>query len=226
VYRIARPNGDSDGTPIVAEIAGRSQLVVTGRQGVQSYDPATGDALWLCRWKVARTDGSVACDAEHVYAVSGDVDGELVCIKADGDGDVTESHVVWRERRPGQKLVSPLVTHMGLCVLTRDGVLTAINPTTGKPLWQKRSLGACSQPPLRVGTQGVCVITDEGHIALFNADRRGEVLWEAALNRPVTAPPAISHGRLILSGRDGVQTLGGTTTDTLVQEPSRSGKAL
>jgi outer membrane protein assembly factor BamB len=226
IYRIARPNGDSDGTPVVADVAGRSQLFLTGRQGVRSYDPASGRELWACRWKAARTEGAVAFDAEHVYAVSGELDGELLCIRADGEGDVTDSHIEWRERRAGQKLLTPLVTQAGLCVLTRDGVLTAINPETGKPLWQKRSLGSCSAPPFRVGTQGVCLITDDGHVALLNADRRGEVLWEAQLNRPVTAIPVISQGRLILSGPDALIALGGSATDTLVQQPAATGQAL
>ncbi|MDZ4687432.1 MAG: PQQ-binding-like beta-propeller repeat protein, partial [Planctomycetaceae bacterium] len=226
VYRIARPNGDSDGTPIVAEIAGRPQAVLTGRQGVRSYDPASGREIWHCKWKTARTDGSVAFDAEHVYAASGEADGELLCVGADGEGDVTESHVVWRERRPGQIALSPLITQAGLIVLTRDGLLTAFHQTTGKPLWQKRSLGTCSLAPLRIGTEGVCVISDEGHITMLNADRRGDVLWEANLGRAVLAAPAVSQGRLILRTPDELLTIGGPDHDTLVQQPGASSKPL
>lgn len=219
VYRLARPNGDSDSTPVVAEMAGRSQLLLSSRQGVQSYDPATGRELWRCRCKATQTEGAVAFDDLRVYAAIGETDSELLCIRADGDGDVTASHVEWRERRPGQKLLSPLVTPAGLLVLSRDGVLTAIHRDTGKPLWQRRSLGACSLPPWRVGTVGVGIVTDEGQIALLNADRRGEALWEGLLGHAVTVSPAICAGRLILVGPDGVRCLGQPSTDVLVQQP-------
>uniref|UniRef100_A0A7C2K2J5 Pyrrolo-quinoline quinone repeat domain-containing protein n=1 Tax=Schlesneria paludicola TaxID=360056 RepID=A0A7C2K2J5_9PLAN len=219
VYRISRPKGESAGIPVAAEIAGRPQLVLTGRNAIRSYNPASGQELWRCHWKVSRTEGSVAWDDEHIYAVSGTADGELICIRADGDGDVTETHVVWRERRPGQAALSPLVTQVGVLVLARDGQLTAVNRATGKLLWQKRSLGTCSTPPWRVGTQGVCVITDEGTVALLNAVRRGEVLWETSLGVPVGGPAAVSGGRLIVRTPGGLLMTGGSSRETLVQQP-------
>ena len=83
-----------------------------------------------------------------------------------------------------------------------------------------------SLPPLRIGTEGVCVITDEGHIALLNADRRGDVLWEANLGRAVLSAPAVSQGRLILRTADELLTIGGPDHDTLVQQPPESSKPL
>jgi outer membrane protein assembly factor BamB len=223
VYRIARPNGD--GTPLIAEIAGRNQCVLNGRHGIASYDPASGTELWRVRWKAPRTTGTVAVDTEHVYAIGGDGDSEVLCIRADGDGDVTSSHVVWRERRPGHKLLAPVVTQHALILLTRDGSVTAVNRGTGKPMWQRRSLGGCTLPPYRVGTDGVCIVTDDGQIALLNADRRGESLWEAVLGSPIMSPPAFSQGQILLRTSDGVRSLGGTTTDTLVQQPPPGAKS-
>lgn len=219
VYRIARPNGGSDGTPVVAEIAGRQQCVLSGRHGIASYDPATGAELWHVRWKASRTTGTVAFDDEQVYAVGGESESEMLCVRADGEGDVTGSHIVWRDRRPGQKLLAPVVAQSALILLARDGTVTAVNRGTGKPMWQRRSVGSCALPPYRVGTDGMCLVTEDGHIALVNANRRGESLWEATLGASVTSPPAFSQGQILLRTTDGVRSLGGTPAETLVQQP-------
>ena len=50
VWRIKRAAADNYATPIVAHVAGKPQLLISGNQTVCSYDPATGDELWRCRW--------------------------------------------------------------------------------------------------------------------------------------------------------------------------------
>ncbi|MFZ4569399.1 MAG: PQQ-binding-like beta-propeller repeat protein, partial [Bacteroidota bacterium] len=48
IWRIKRPSGTSFGTPIVATISERPQLVIGGAGGVTSYNPANGKVIWKC----------------------------------------------------------------------------------------------------------------------------------------------------------------------------------
>ena len=47
-------------TPIVADLAGGSQVLVTGMSGVASYSPETGQALWRCDGPAEVTAGTMA----------------------------------------------------------------------------------------------------------------------------------------------------------------------
>jgi outer membrane protein assembly factor BamB len=199
VWRALRPNGDSEGTPVVATIAGRAQVVLAGRQAITSYDPETGATLWTCRWSAERVTGSVACDDRHVYACARHPDAETLCIAADGDGDVTETHVVWRERRSATDGPSPTVIGPAVVLLGNQGLLTALDRKSGRLLWQRRLPGEFALSPVAVRNRLYCTNRDRVTIVV-DCDRRGEVLAENALGQSIAAPLAVSGHRLIVCG--------------------------
>src|SRR5262249_18230940 len=59
------PHG-SYGSPILAETAGKQQLIQHGAGKVCSYDPATGELLWYCDGPSLVTGNTVAFDDSHV----------------------------------------------------------------------------------------------------------------------------------------------------------------
>ena len=69
---------------------------MTGMREVTSYDPATGKRLWWCQGPAEVTACTAACSDTLVFATGGFPEKEILAIRADSTGDVTESHVVWR----------------------------------------------------------------------------------------------------------------------------------
>lgn len=217
VWRTLRPDGASSGVPVVATVADRSQLLLAGRGGVHSYDPATGQELWTCRWRSRQVHGGVVTDAQHVYAAGGQPEGDIVCIRADGTGDVTETHVVWRDRR---MVADPIALTMADSVLIHqqgDGTLLAVDVASGKMVWRKKLPGAISTPALRYGSQLLCT-DDTGTLHLLDLNRRGESVYEASLGATVLASPAAIDSGLMISTNQGMIRLK-SVPGSLVQEP-------
>jgi hypothetical protein len=73
-WQVDRPttgrNG-SYGTPIVATLAGKAQLLLTGMDEVRSYDPDSGRLLWSCSGPAEVTACTPAFSDSLVFATGG-----------------------------------------------------------------------------------------------------------------------------------------------------------
>ena len=197
IWRIKRTEGDSFGSPTVATIAGREQLVVSGKGSVSSYDPRTGDLLWKCRWGIERTANTVAFDDRCVYASGRHPNGEIVCIRADGQGDVTETHVQWREKKSACDVPSPCVRDGCFYSLGDDGILSCLNTADGKLTWKRRLGGNMSSSPLIAGEHMFCC-NEDGQTFVVRLGGRGEIDAENSLNEGIMASPIVSADRIFL----------------------------
>lgn len=197
VWRIHRPEGDSLGTPVVARIAGRDQLLLAGRKCVCSYDPLTGDKLWTCSWSSERVANSVAFDDQHVYASSRQPQQELICIRADGEGDVTTTHVVWRSNKGASDLPSPIAHDGRLYTVTDDSVLSCLDTATGQPVWKRRLGGIVSASPAIAGQHLYCC-NEEGTMFVIRLGGRGDLVAEIPVGESIYTSPIFSGNRLYL----------------------------
>ena len=195
VWRVKRLEGDSFGSPIVAQIAGRDQLLLAGKDCVLSYDPQTGEVRWKCRWGVKRTANAIAFDDQHVYASARQPQTETICIRADGQGDVTDTHLVWRDQKIACDVPSPCVHEGYFYVLSDDGVLTCLATKTGRTQWKKRLGGTASSSPLIAGENLYCA-NEDGQIFVVKLGTRGDVVAENTFGEGLMASPIVSRDRL------------------------------
>ena len=145
-WRISRPNDHSFGSPTVGHIAGSDQLIVAGSGRVDAYDPATGEPIWNCKSIVDRTANTPAFDDNHVYVSGSYQQSEILCIRADGSGDVSNTHVVWTASRGASDVPSPLLLGKRLYLLQDKGVLSCYDAASGKLLAAKAAGRTISRP--------------------------------------------------------------------------------
>lgn len=219
VWRIKRPDGDSFGSPVVARVAGRDQLVISGKDGVYSYVPATGECLWKCRSNTKRTANTLVFDDQRVYASTRQPQGEIICIRADGDGDVTDTHVVWRERKSASDVPSPCLRDGHLLSVTDEGVLTCLNADDGKTVWKKRLGGNFSSSPLIAGQHLFCC-NEEGQTFVIDLESRGDVIAENRLNDGIMASPVITGDRLYVRTLTSLYCLSARSPASLAEKPA------
>ncbi len=121
-----------------------------------------------------------------------------LAIKPGGTGDVTESHVVWRNER-GTAFVPSAITVGERYYLADDkGILSCFEASSGKLLWRKRLGGKYTASP--VSADGKLFLTDEsGSTLVLDATQADYVeLSRNESGEEVYASPANSQGRVFL----------------------------
>lgn len=219
VWRIHRPEADSFGTPVVAKVAGREQLLIAGHGQICSYNPSTGEELWKCRWSADRVSNSVAFDEEHVYASSRQPRQELICIKANGSGDVTKTHIVWQSNKSASDNSSPVINEGRLYTVTDDGVLSCLEAGTGQAIWKRRLTGSFSSSPIIAGQHLYCC-NEDGVITVIRLGGRGEIVAEIDLGEGILASPVISLNRLFIRTLSNVHCIKPDEAGPIAIEPN------
>jgi outer membrane protein assembly factor BamB len=197
-------------TPLVANIAGRDQLVLIGYNKVISYDPATGKLLWYCVGPGQVAACTIGFDDEMVFASGGYPEKELLAIRADGSGDVTDSHIVWRTGKGVTYVPSPIYHDDHLYVVTDGGIAYCYNAESGDKVWQNRLEGKYSASPV-IADGKIYVTNEDGVTTVLKASPEYEVLAENDLGGDGHATPAIADGRIFLRAGSTLYCVGDVT---------------
>ncbi len=197
VWRAPRPDEASFGTPIVGDVAGRSQLLLSGAGIVASYDPRTGERLWYCAGPSRVTAATMAFGGDLVFASGGYPDKEILCIRANGSGDVTGSHVVWRTRRGVAYVPSPLLHDDRLYVVADNGIVTCFRAADGEVVWKDRLRGEFSASPVLIDGR-IFVVDESGTTHVFAAGDAFELLAANRLGDAGFASLVVGGGRIFL----------------------------
>ncbi|MBY0232899.1 MAG: PQQ-like beta-propeller repeat protein [Gemmataceae bacterium] len=184
-------------TPLVITVGKKDQAVVPGAQGVYSYDPATGKELWRVRYAGFSNVPRPVFAHGLVYVCTGYYAHELLAIKSDGSGDVTDTHVAWRVKKAVPNIPSPLVVGDHLFMVADNGAATCLDARTGEAKWTKRLPGSYTASPLAKG-ETVYAFADDGKATLFKASAKHERLGASAVRGKVQATPAATGKGLLL----------------------------
>ncbi|MCE2827455.1 MAG: PQQ-like beta-propeller repeat protein, partial [Verrucomicrobium sp.] len=134
-WKTARDEKTSWSTPIVVEVDGKPQVIVSATRRVRGYDLATGALIWEC---AGLTDNVVASPVVHrgvlIAGNSYYVQAMLALRLSGARGDVSDSdRVVWRMNRLTPYVASPLLYDDTLYHLRHNqNVLVRLDPATGK----------------------------------------------------------------------------------------------
>lgn len=185
-------------TPLVFEQAGRKQAVIPGAQWFVSYDPATGNELW----RVDHGNGfsnvpRPVFDGERVYLCTGFGKPQLWAIRSDGSGDVTETHVDWREKQQIPAKSSPIISEGRIYVISDGGVASCFSAADGNMLWRERIPGKYSASPILANGR-LYFCSHEGSTTVVADSPKYEELAVNQLDGMHMASPAVAGEDLIL----------------------------
>lgn len=184
-------------TPAIVETSSGPQLVSTGADQVNAYNPRTGEEIWRVRYVGFSNVPVPLVDGDRVYVVTDFPQAQLWALRTDGRGDVTDTHVRWKQPRQIGSSPSPILADGRIYVVTDQGVASCINPANGKIVWQHRLGGSFSASPIFV----------DGHLYFCNEQGKttvvvpGDVYREKAastLPGRILATPAVLGQTLIL----------------------------
>jgi len=181
-------------TPVVVRVGDRDQLVYNGANYLAGYEPETGKELWRVTGTTHESIPTIVVGGGLLFSASGR-NGPTMGIRPGGHGDVTETHVVWRNLRGGPHVPSPLYHEGRLYIVNDTGIATCLDASDGRTIWQHRLRGRFSMSPIE--SEGrILVTSEEGRSTIFQAGDTFQVLAENDLEEPVLATPALLGGRL------------------------------
>jgi len=199
VWRTGRPDYylGTYASPIVGRLAGRDQLVTHGPYKVFSHDPADGRLLWTCDGPCESTASTITLAGERLYACGGFPKKSLLCIRADGSGDVTGTHVEWSTK--GRLAYVPsLLLHEGLLYMVEDaGKVVCYEARTGEVVWETTLDGNFSSSPA-LAAGHIYAVNEAGVMYVFRAGRKYELVGRNDLEDGGFATPVICGGRIWL----------------------------
>ena len=201
LWRVDRTHkGISYAAPLLREMAGRMQLVECGDRCVTSFDPDTGKPLWTVAGPSEEFVASPTYSekAGLVFASSSYPIREVFAIKPDGRGDVTKTHIVWRDKLGSPYISSPLMVGDWMLSLNNTGIAYCYEAATGKVLWKER-LGRHHASPVLV--EGLAFfISDNGEVNVIKPGPKFERVAQYQLGESCYASPAISDGQVFVRG--------------------------
>ena len=136
------------GTPFIIPRGNTNQMVSIGAKGVYSYDPENGKELWKAEhrgWSIAPRP---VYGEGLVFTMIDRDRPEMWAINPNGSGDITETHIQWKETKRMPPRASPIIIKGLLFVVDRNGYISCIEAKTGKSIWQKRMKGRFSASPI------------------------------------------------------------------------------
>ena len=117
-----------------------------------------------------------------------------------GQGDVTESHALWKNPRSLPNVPSPLFYRGVLYTLKEGGILTSLDTKTGEILKQARlpgALGAYFASPIAAGGR-IYTISEDGKAAVIDAGAEWRLLRVNDMGDGSRSTPAIVDGKMYL----------------------------
>jgi outer membrane protein assembly factor BamB len=189
-WRVTRPARISYSSPILARVAGRNQVLISGCDRVAGFDPDTGKGLWEVPATTMATSGTMVWYKDLVFASGGFPKAETVCIKADGSGKI-----VWRNTQKCYE--QSMIVHGGhLYAMTDPGIVFCWRATDGKVMWRERLAGPVSASPVIAGGN-IYMTNERGTTFVFKASPTKYIeLGRNTLGNEVFATPSICGGRV------------------------------
>ncbi|MGV3661314.1 MAG: PQQ-binding-like beta-propeller repeat protein [Prosthecobacter sp.] len=199
LWRIARPNNTrSYCVPLIRDIGGRTQMVLSGTMCVASYDPRTGKELWMINGPTEQFVASLVFSDKTglLYMTGGFPEHHLLAIKPDGSGNITDTHIAWRTNKGVAYVPSPIVEGDHLLIVSDSGVAHCFDAKTGEIAWEERMRE--HHASLTSAEGRVYFVNDFGVLRTVKPGKTYELLAESELKEKVFASPALSEGQIFI----------------------------
>lgn len=211
IWRVDREEKSNWSTPFIWENGERTELVTTGSGAIRSYDP-DGRGLWSLRG-MSSIAIPTPCAGDGLLFVSsgyvGDKFRPLYAVRPGASGDISlksgetnNAFIAWSDPVGGPYNPSPLYYQGRLYVLFDRGLVSCVDATSGRVLWDRERLPdgyAFTASPWAANGLIYC-LNEDGVCFVLRAGDRFELLHTNRLSDDdmCMATPAMAGDRLLI----------------------------
>lgn len=210
VWEHDEPAG-SWGTPVVAKVDGKDQLVLGQSLDVKGapeaktgtlkgYDPKTGKELWSCLGLNSYVYASPLVADGVAVGMSG-YGGDSLAVKLGGAGDITKDRLWLHKKAAPQRVGSGVVVGEHLYMIDENGVPHCYELKTGNELWKDEGkLKGISWGSLVHADGRLYLLLRSGETVVLAAKPKFEILATNALGagENTNSSMAISNGQVFV----------------------------
>lgn len=195
-------------TPLLITVNGRPQIISPGSGAVTALDPKDGREIWRVRYGQGYSVVPRPVFAHGLLFVgTGYNRADLLAIRADGEGDVTDTHIAWRTTKGAPLTPSVVAVGDEVYAVADMGVATCFDARTGTVHWQERLEGNYSASPL--AAEGRIYFQNEtGTGTVIQAGRNFTVLAVNKLEERSLASYAVAENSLFIRTDAGLYRIG------------------
>jgi outer membrane protein assembly factor BamB len=184
-------------TPVLITVNGQRQLLSGGAKAAYAYDPRTGRELWRVRYNAWSAAPMPLYQDGLAFFISGLGKTELLAVRVDGQGDVTDTHIAWRTESLVAKTASPILVDGLLYMVTDDGVVSCREPKTGEQVWRGSIGGKYAASPIYADGR-LYFSNQQGKTTVLKPGRALEIAGTNTLSGGFMASPAVAGNALYL----------------------------
>jgi outer membrane protein assembly factor BamB len=192
-----RKLGASWASPLVFEAAGKAQIALLSLPYITSYAAADGTELWRADVLYGEvTPSPIFANGLVIVASPSD---KLVGIRPDGQGDVTKTHLAWKNEDFIPDVTSPASDGGLVFMITTSGVLTCVDAKDGKKVWEQDYEQEFHASPAVAGNK-LYLLSQKGTAIVAEVGRQYKELFRTEMSDSFHASPALVDGRIYLRG--------------------------
>lgn len=192
--------------PIIVTVDDHDELIYNGSHNVKGYNPVTGEEIWTLNGSTKEAVPMIVSGGGLLFSASGR-NGAIMAIQPGGVGDITKTHLFWRNERGGAHVPSPTYYKYRLYMVNDTGVATCLDVLSGKTIWRERLKGRFSMSPVLAGDK-LLVVNEKGLATIFKAGDKFEILAQNDLEEETLSTPAVLDGRIYFRSASNLYCIG------------------
>ncbi len=203
IWRTARDEVSTWGTPAVYTSEGKSQVIVNGYKHMGGYEMETGKEIWKMHGggDAPAPTPVIAHNLIYINNAHGKV-SPIYVVKPGATGDISleadssnRKYFAWFIKRGGAYMQTPLIYGDYLYNLQVNGQLTCFNALTGEVKY-KQNLNEAFTASGVAADGKVYFTSEEGNVYVIQAGPEYKLLAKNSMNNICMATPAISGNTL------------------------------
>ena len=198
-------------TPIIIEVQGRHELILSEANTLRALSPEDGSELWRCNGLNPLIYTSPVYDGKLVLSMGGYF-GASIAVKPGGSGDVTAKRL-WHDPRSKKNRLGTPVVHEGFAYFVNmSGFMECIDMKSGKVVFEERLPSTKNNAttwasPIIAGDR-VYVTNQSGDTHVVRASPKFELLATNSVGEHSNSTLAVSDGAIFLRTHESLWCIG------------------
>jgi outer membrane protein assembly factor BamB len=182
------------------KVNGKDQIISPAGDVIQGFDPANGKLIWTITSSGEPCVPSPVIGDGLIYtAPTGSA--PIRAVRPDGQGDCTETHIVW-EQSGHSSMMSSFLYVKPFLYTCPDNRICCLDATTGEFLWQLRlGIGALNPSPIYADGK-IYILSEQGTTIVLKPSGdpkiQAEIISKNELNEQSRASIAVAGKQLII----------------------------